>query len=62
MITLKEEIAAYLLHNCPGRTDEMLMPRFGISYNTFRKIEKGEPIRNSVAERLIERITCEMSQ
>lgn len=32
------------------------MSRFGISYNTFRKIERGEPIRASVAHRLLERI------
>lgn len=32
------------------------MDRFGISYNTLRKIERGEPIRASVAQRLLARI------
>jgi hypothetical protein len=39
-----------------GETDEALMPRFGISYNTWRKVRAGEPIRRSVAERLERRV------
>lgn len=37
------------------------MSRFGISYNTLRKIERGEPIRASVARRLLERIEEEQA-
>ncbi|PXA94885.1 hypothetical protein DMC47_20180 [Nostoc sp. 3335mG] len=47
---------------CPGRTDEALQPRFGISYNTWRRIEQGAAVRASVAERLIRRISCEIEQ
>jgi len=35
------------------------MERFGISYNTFRKIERRQPIRVSVAERLRARLASE---
>jgi hypothetical protein len=60
MIRIKEELRHYVLANCPKRTEPMVMERFGISYNTLRKIEAGHPIRASVAERLEERISREM--
>lgn len=60
MINLDEELVAYMLRECPGRTDEALMERFGISYNTFRKIEAGLPIRKSLAERLEVRLQDEL--
>lgn len=59
MRTLPGEIIDHIVAHCPGRTDEALQPRFGISYNTWRKIAAGEPIRASVAARLIERIKAE---
>lgn len=59
MMTLPPEIVEYILANCPGRTDEALQPRFGISYNTWRRIERGDALRRSLAERLIQRISCE---
>jgi hypothetical protein len=40
-----------------GQTDATLMGRFGISYNTWRKVRSGEPIRRSVAERLEQRMS-----
>jgi len=36
----------------PGEIDDVLMDSFGISYNTWRKVRSGLPIRRSVAERL----------
>jgi hypothetical protein len=39
-----------------GQTDEVLMRQFGISYNTWRKVRDGQPIRRSVAERLEHRL------
>ncbi|WDF73648.1 hypothetical protein [Novosphingobium sp. KACC 22771] len=33
-----------------------LMDRYGISYNTWRKLRAGDPIRASVAERLEQRV------
>lgn len=56
MTRLCPDIADYVLRSCPARTEAAVMSRFGISYNTFRKIERGEPIRASVAQRLLERI------
>ena len=40
----------------PAQTDASLMETFGISLNTWNKLKKGEPIRKSVAVRLIERL------
>lgn len=39
-----------------GQTDEVLMRQFGISYNTWRKVREGQPIRRSVADRLESRL------
>lgn len=58
-LLLEPDAVEYLLRNCPGRTDRVLMDRFGISYNTFRKIERGEAIRASVADRLMQRLRPE---
>ncbi|MEC3909754.1 hypothetical protein U5A82_04505 [Sphingobium sp. CR2-8] len=41
-----------------GQTDEALNSRFGISYNTWRKLVAGQPVRRSLAER----VTCRVSQ
>ena len=62
MRTLPDEVVSHLLDNCPGRTDQALQPRFGISYNTWRKIAAGQPIRATVAERLIDRVRFEQSR
>ncbi|WP_232834124.1 MULTISPECIES: hypothetical protein [unclassified Sphingomonas] len=59
MCFLPDDIVAHLAQHCPARTDEALQPRFGISYNTLRQIERGRAVRNSVALRLIERIRAE---
>ncbi|RYG97297.1 MAG: hypothetical protein EON58_10080 [Alphaproteobacteria bacterium] len=61
MIKLKDELRDYLLRNCPKRTERVLMERFGISYNTFRKIEAGGLIRRSLAVRLESRLEAERS-
>lgn len=39
-----------------GRTDEALNAQFGISYNTWRKLVAGSPIRASLGARLVQRI------
>lgn len=59
MCQLPKDIVVHLERHCPGRTDEALQPRFGISYNSLRQIERGHPVRNSVAQRLIDRIRAE---
>jgi len=59
MSFIPEDVIVHLAQHCPARTDEALQPRFGISYNTLRQIERGRPIRNFVALRLIERIEAE---
>lgn len=38
-----------------------LMEQFGISYNSWRKLQSGEPLRVSLVNRLIERFDREFS-
>ena len=61
MVELNEAVARHILQHCPARTESALRDRFGISYNTLRKIERREPIRRSVAERLQQRLQAELS-
>lgn len=60
MVVLPPEIVTYMRAQCPGRTDEVLQPRFGISYNTWVRIERGAAVRASLAERLLQRISREI--
>ena len=60
MVCLPDYVSEYVLKHCPARTDEALRERFGISYNTLRKIQSGDPIRRSVATRLEERVKAEV--
>jgi hypothetical protein len=62
MVTLEAQLVGYLLSQCPSRTDEALMERFAISYNTLRKIEAGLPIRRSLATRLEQRLRRELAE
>jgi len=50
-------IALMRASNAP-RTDEGLQQAFGISYNTWRRIDAGAAIRALVAERLIARLAA----
>lgn len=59
MCHLPEDIIMHLAQHCPARTDEALQPRFGISYNTLRRIERGQVVRQSVAQRLVDRVRTE---
>ncbi|MFT3965017.1 MAG: hypothetical protein QM690_03950 [Sphingobium sp.] len=53
---IEPEIVHAMRHLVTGRTDEQLTVRFGISYNSWRKIMAGEPVRPSLARRLEERV------
>jgi hypothetical protein len=61
MIRLDSEIAEQILANCSARTDKAIRDQLGISYNTFRKIERGESIRRSLALRLQEGFSKRLS-
>ncbi|WP_343614483.1 hypothetical protein [Novosphingobium sp.] len=50
---LVERVAIELRRQSRGE----LMERYGISYNTWRKLREGAPIRASLAERLEQRMT-----
>lgn len=56
MVIIPHDLVQYMIENCPGHTDEKLQPAFGISYNTWRRIRQGQPLRRSVAERLMNRL------
>lgn len=53
-------IVDHVRRTCPARTDEALQDRFGISYNTWRRIDAERPIRRSLAQRIIKRVGTEI--
>lgn len=57
LVRLDAEAVARMRHHLDGRTDEKLNARFGISYNTWRKIAAGQGVRASVAVRLMARLS-----
>jgi hypothetical protein len=57
-VHLEEEMILQMQRLATGRTDEALNARFGISYNTWRKLLAGQPIRPSLADRLKGRIAA----
>lgn len=57
-VHLEEEMILQMQRLATGRTDEALNARFGISYNTWRKLLAGQPIRPSLADRLKDRIAA----
>lgn len=56
MVHLEEDFISSMQRLATGRTDEALNERFGISYNSWRKLLAGKPIRPSLANRLKVRI------
>ena len=54
-----EPVIAKLLENVGNKTDEDLNDRFGISYNTWRKLMAGQPVRESLLSRLEHRLGLE---
>ena len=53
-------IVDHMRRTCPARTDEALQDRFGISYNTWCRIDAERPIRRSLAQRIIARVGTEI--
>ena len=56
MVYLEDGFISSMQRLVTGRTDEALNERFGISYNSWRKLLAGQPIRPSLANRLKARI------
>ena len=56
MRPMQRQVLDHMLAQMRGQTSDVLMMQYGISYNTWRKIRAGDPIRNSVAERLEQRV------
>jgi len=56
MRPVQRQVLDHMLAQMRGQTSDVLMMQYGISYNTWRKIRAGDPIRNSVAERLEQRV------
>jgi hypothetical protein len=55
-VVIRESVVRDMERLLTGQTDEALSDRFGISYNTWRKIKVGKPVRNSLAIRLQSRL------
>ncbi|WP_156356850.1 hypothetical protein [Sphingomonas sp. Leaf38] len=49
-------IVSQMLAAMRDETGSALMMRYGISYNTWRKLRVGDPVRDSLAERLERRV------
>ncbi|GAO56594.1 MULTISPECIES: hypothetical protein [unclassified Novosphingobium] len=47
---------------CIAQTSTSLSDQFGISWNTWSKLRRGEPIRRSVALRLVKRVLAQQGQ
>jgi len=58
LVHVEPEMVARMQRHMDGRTDEALNARFGISYNTWRKLAVGQPVRASVASRLLSRLSA----
>lgn len=56
MRPVQRQVLDHMLTEMRGQTSDVLMMQYGISYNTWRKIRAGNPIRKSVAERLEQRV------
>lgn len=56
-IVLAPEIVEMMKRLVTGQTDEALNDRFGISYNTWRKLVAGRPVRRALAQRVTQRVT-----
>lgn len=56
MRPVRRQVLDHMLAEMRGQTSDVLMMQYGISYNTWRKIRAGDPIRKSVAERLEQRV------
>ncbi|MBG6120489.1 MULTISPECIES: hypothetical protein [unclassified Sphingobium] len=56
MRPVPQEVLIHMLAGMCGQTSDVLMMQYGISYNTWRKIRAGDPVRKSVAERLEQRV------
>ncbi|KEQ52123.1 hypothetical protein [Sphingobium chlorophenolicum] len=54
-------LIAWLAANAPALTDEGLNDRFGISYNSWRRLMAGQPVRASLLARLERRLETEAS-
>lgn len=48
-----------MMQRCVSQTPSGLNDQFGISWNTWSKLRKGQPIRRSVALRLVSRVLAE---
>lgn len=56
MTVPNKDILEYVSNNYPDNCRE-IMDRLQISYNSMRKIQRGEPIRSSLAERVASRFS-----
>lgn len=57
MVVFEPALVKIMERLLTGRTDEALNAQFGISYNTWRKLVAGDPVRASLGARLVQRIT-----
>lgn len=59
---VRQDVLDHMLAGMRGQTSDVLMMQYGISYNTWRKIRSGDPVRNSVVERLEKRVLDQVGE
>lgn len=59
---LPADIIDHMHRTRPALTDEALQERFGISYNTWRRIVDQKPLRSSLVQRLVLRLSAELTR
>lgn len=59
VVRIDSAVARKMQSALESRSPNAVMARFGISMNTWTKVRNGEPIRRSVAERLMARLQKE---
>lgn len=57
LVRVAPEMVARMQCHVGIRTGDALNASLGISYNTWRKLAAGEPVRASVADRLLARLS-----
>jgi hypothetical protein len=60
LVVLEDNLRKKIIDLTENRTDQYLTEKFGISYNTFRKIESCLPVRASLADRLRVRLGAQV--
>lgn len=58
---VEPQLVEAMLAMAQRQTPEAIQERFGIGINTWTKIKRGQPVRESVVTRLVERVERQLA-